>query len=133
MLGDEDFIINRGSLDILYILEDGPKSFDEFKPQLKLSPNTIVSRLRTAQSLGIIEQKLIGETKGRSKIKYDLTKKGEKILEASGDIKNRYLELKKEINELRKGIKNKDSEIEKLLLSLREPLRQILKSNPNQK
>jgi len=142
MLGEdiEDFILNKGSLDIIYILANGPKSFDELKRLLKLSPNTILSRVREAQTLGIIEQKLLEETKGksidemkgRSKIKYVLTKRGEKILEVSEGVKNRYLDLKKEIHGLQMNIRKKDSEIKSLLFPLQKPVAQILKSNLNQ-
>ena len=128
-IGDEDFILKKGSLDILYMLADGPKSFYEFKTPLKLSPNTIVLRLKAEKTLGIIEQ-LLEETKGRSRIKYRLAKRGKMILNFSGRIRNRYLELKKEINDLEMKKREKEFELQKLLLSLQEPVAQILKSNP---
>jgi DNA-binding HxlR family transcriptional regulator len=115
----QDFIVRKGGIDIIFMLSNGLKSFDEFKP-LKLSPNTILLRLREAQSLGIIEQKLLGGMKGRPKIKYALTGRGGKVLEASKDIKNRYLELNEEVNRLKMEIRKKESEIQTLLFSLQK-------------
>lgn len=113
----QDFLERKGGLDILYKLAEGKKSFNELE-SLNLSPNTILSRLREAQALGLIEEKLLRQKEGRSKIKYTLTKKGKKIIEACKSIKKDYLKLREEINNLEEKTRKKEEEIKTLLSSL---------------
>jgi len=113
----QEFLEKRGSLDILFNLAEEEKSFNELE-SLSLSPNTVLSRLREAQTLGLIEEKLLRQKEGRSKIKYGLTKKGKEITDTSKTIKKDYLKLREEINKLEEEIRKKEEEIKTLLSSL---------------
>jgi len=113
----QEFLKKRGSIDILFNLAEEEKSFNELE-SLNLSPNTVLSRLREAQTLGLIEEKLLRQKEGRSKIKYALTKKGKEIMDASKTIKKDYLKLREEINKLEEETRKKEEEIKTLLSSL---------------
>ncbi len=58
-MDERNFIQKKGSIDILLQLEESPKSFNELEEALKLSPNTILSRLREAQKLGLVKEDLL--------------------------------------------------------------------------
>jgi len=117
-----EFMRKKGSIEILCELEDGGKSFNEFK--LDISPNTLSSRLKEALDLGLIEQRICRE--GRTKVKYYLTDRGKELLKAIKSIKDNYFRLKEdvkrleeEINKKKEEIKRKKEELEKLVSSLK--------------
>jgi len=113
------YIQRKGSIDLLFELENMPKSFNELEETLRFSPNTILSRLREAQRLGLIKEELFREKSGRARIKYKLTDKGKNLLKELKKIKNKYLELVKEISTIEKAKKKKEAELEELISSLK--------------
>jgi DNA-binding HxlR family transcriptional regulator len=117
----QEFLEKRGSIDILFNLAEEEKSFNELE-SLNLSPNTVLSRLREAQALNLIEEKLLRQKEGRSKIKYVLTKKGKEIMDVSKSFKKDYLKLREEINGLEENIRKKEEEIKTLLSSMQRSL-----------
>ena len=112
-----DFLGSKGAFDILFELGKKERSFNELEKMLNLSPNTVLARIREAQDLGLVEEKLFGGN-GRSKIKYVLTKRGRDVLEAANSFKKDYLRLREKIDELEEERKEKEREIKELLSSL---------------
>ena len=111
------FLEKKGSLDILYKLKESPKSFNELEESIGMSPNTILARLREAQKFGMVEEKLIREKEGRSKIKYALTKKGYDVSDNFRNIANKYMHLREEIQELEGEKRSKEKEMKEILSS----------------
>ena len=73
-------IIDRKYLaDVILALKQKPKSFNELLKELKTSPDTIGRRIKDLAKYGVIEPTII-TVKERSRIKYQLTKKGREIL-----------------------------------------------------
>lgn len=112
-------IMSKGLLDMLIILEDGEKSFTELKG-MKMSPNTVLSRLREAQRMGLVDQKLFKIKGRRSRIKYALTKEGEETLQMYHSIRERYKQLNVELQSLKEEVKKKEKEMKYLLSSSSE-------------
>ncbi|WXG43073.1 MAG: winged helix-turn-helix transcriptional regulator [Promethearchaeati archaeon SRVP18_Atabeyarchaeia-1] len=107
--------IQKGMVDLLAMLGDGAKSFSELK-KLNLSPSTLLKRIREAQQRGMVKEKL--DPRGRKKptIKYELTDQGKKTLKQFESIIDRYQELKLELDDLVRKQREKEKEIEYLLL-----------------
>jgi len=118
-MDEKAYLQRKGSIDLLFELENMPKSFNELEETLRFSPNTILSRLREAQRLGLIKEELFREKSGRARIKYKLTDKGKNLLKELKKIKNKYLELVKEISTIEKAKKKKEAELEELISSLK--------------
>lgn len=59
MVGILEFLDAKGSLDVLFQLANREKSFNELKEVFTLSPNTVLDRLREAQSLDLIKEELL--------------------------------------------------------------------------
>ena len=113
---EDEFLRRKGSIEVLCELEEGGKSFNEFR--LDISPNTLSSRLKEALDLGLIEQRICREE--RTKVKYYLTDKGKELLKAIKSIKDNYFRLKEDVKRLEEEIKRKKKELEKLVSSLCE-------------
>jgi len=126
----QSFLEKKGGLDIFFMLAHGPKTFDELQ-SLNLSPNTILWRLREARTLDIVEQRLMSVERGRSKIKYHLTKRGEEILKVSMPIKKDYIGLREEINRLEEEIRKREDKIKNLLFPLQKLVARITTSKSN--
>ena len=109
-------IASKGLLDILMALEGGEKSFTELKA-LKFSPNTILLRLREAQKMDLVDQRLFEIEGRRPRIKYALTKEGKEMLQIYQSIRGRYKELNAELQSLKKEVKKKEKEMKYLLSS----------------
>jgi len=109
----------KGLLDVLMMLETGEKSFTELKT-LDLSPNTILSRLREAQMKGLVEQKLFPRKGRKPRIKYVLTKEGKEVLKMYESIRERYTELRAELQNLQEEVRKKEKEMKYLLSSSTE-------------
>lgn len=112
------FFEKKGSIDILHFLET-PRSFSELEEATSMSPNTVSSRLREAQKLGFVEEKLMGKTNDRFRAKYVLTKKGRKMIKSSKKTVIKYMQLRSKIQDLEQKRKEKEKEMEKLLSSLK--------------
>lgn len=109
----------KGLLDVLMMLETGEKSFTELKT-LDLSPNTVLSRLREAQKKGLVDQKLFPRKGRKPRIKYILTEEGEKVLKMYESIRERYTELRAELQNLQEEARKKEKEMKYLLSSSTE-------------
>lgn len=107
--------ILKGMIEIPMDLRDGAKSFNDLR-RLKLSPNTILARLREAQEQGLVKQKLYPCKGKKAKIKYDLTDEGKLMLTSYESIIDRYIELRKELDELENKLREKEKEMKYLLL-----------------
>lgn len=111
------FLEAKGSLDILFKLAEKEKSFNELEEALGLSPNTVLLRLREAQSLELIKEELFKDS-GRSKIKYTLTDTGKELLNSLKTVKEDYLNLRKDVGKLEEEKRQKETEIRELLSSV---------------
>lgn len=109
----------KGLLDVLMMLETGEKSFTELKA-LDLSPNTVLSRLREVQEKGLVDQKLFPRKGRKSRIKYVLTKDGEEVLKTYASIREKYTELRVELQNLQEEVRKKEKEMKYLLSSAKE-------------
>jgi len=119
MSGMESKSAPKGLLDMLMMLEEGAKSFTELKA-LDLSPNTVLARLREAQKRGLVDQKLFPRKGKKPRIKYVLTKEGEYVLKMYESIRERYTELKAELQSLQEEVRKKEKEMKYLLSSAKE-------------
>jgi DNA-binding HxlR family transcriptional regulator len=106
----------KGLLDVLMALEKNEKSFTELK-SLDLSPNTLLARLREAQEKGLIVQELAPVKGKRPRIKYKLTKEGRDTLQKYASVREKYTELKMELQQLQEEVRKKEKELKYLLLS----------------
>jgi DNA-binding HxlR family transcriptional regulator len=104
-------------IEILVDLKDGAKSFNDLR-RLHFSPSTILARLREAQAQGLVNQSLCSckGKKTRARIKYDLTNEGKVMLKSYESIIDRYIELRKELDELESTLREKEKQMKYLLL-----------------
>ena len=105
----------RGMLDVLMALKDEAKSFNDLRT-LRLSPNTILARIREAQEQGLVHQKLHPRTGRKPRIRYELTKQGRDMLKQYSLIIDDYVKLKQEFDELEKRAQEKEKDMRYLLL-----------------
>ncbi len=105
----------KGLLDVLMALEENEKSFTELK-SLNLSPNTLLSRLREAQTKGLVVQELVPVKGKRARIKYKLTEDGKDTLKMYASVREKYVELKMELQQLQEEVRKKEKELKYLLL-----------------
>ncbi len=110
------FLAERGALDILFRLAEKPLGFNELKDSINISPNTLLTRIKEATALGLIEETLV-RTERRSLIKYKLTNTGKKTIDELGSIKKKYLELKAELDKIKNSENEKERELEEILSS----------------
>lgn len=114
-IDEKEFIRKKGSLDILFQLDKVPKSFSELEEVLRLSPNTLASRLKEARKPTLIKEELTREN-GRAKIKYVLTEKSKKVVKKFESIRKEYEKIQKEIAGLEEQLKEKEELLRKLLV-----------------
>lgn len=69
------YLYKRHFVDILLLLNQSPKSFNELLKTLNAYPDTLNRRLKEMQSLNLITQAEID-----GKVKYVLTDKGKKLI-----------------------------------------------------
>ena len=106
----------RGLFEVLLILRDGRRTFLELKRIAHMSPSTVLKRLRESQENGWVKQDLTAEKARRPKIKYSLTAEGRDLLDDYKSIIDKYVELKTELDELEKALRDKEKQIKYLLL-----------------
>ena len=87
------FKFKKHFIEILLLLEESPKSFNELLRILNAYPDTLNRRLKELQSLGLIVQ-----FRERDRIKYKLTDKGLRLLA----LLKRLIEIVEEINSILK-------------------------------
>lgn len=117
MVSKQHLVTNpKGLLDVLMALEGSEKSFTELK-NLGLSPNTLLARVREAEAKDLITQELVPVEGKRAKIKYKLTKEGKDTLQMYASVREKYTELKMELQRLQEEARKKEKEL-KYLLSL---------------
>lgn len=104
----------KGLLDVLMALEEDEKSFTELK-SLNLSPNTLLARLREAQAKGLVLQELVPVKCKRARIKYKLTEEGKDALKMYASVREKYKELKMELQQLQEEVRKKEKELKYLL------------------
>jgi len=92
------FIGKRGSIEVLLELSKEPRSFNELK-KLRLSPNTVLARLREAQKLGLAEVVPVSSEK-RTLVKYDLSKEGQALVSKFDIAVTQYTKLQGQLKEL---------------------------------
>jgi len=107
---------SKGLLDVLMALEENEKSFTELR-SLGLSPNTLLARLREAQAKGLVLQELVPVKGKRPRIKYKLTREGKDTLKMYASVREKYTELKMELQQLQEEVRKKEKELKYLLLS----------------
>lgn len=98
MVDYSSFVKKRGSLEILLELREEKKSFNELK-NLDLSPNTILTRLREAQRMGLVDVLPISSEK-RTRICYELSKDGTNLISKFDVAVAHYETLQKQLKEL---------------------------------
>ncbi len=113
----KNFLSERGALDLLFSLSNDPLGFNELKERINISPNTLLTRIKEAAKLGLVEETLV-RTERRSLIKYTITKDGKKELESLKSIKDRYEKLNKLLKEQDEKKNNIQKEITELLSSI---------------
>lgn len=104
----------KGLLDVLIALEESERSFTEMK-SLNLSPNTLLARLREAMAKGLVSQELVPIKGKRPRIKYRLTKEGKDTLKMYASVREKYTELKMELQQLQEEVRKKEKELKYLL------------------
>lgn len=111
------FLLERGGLDLLFLLSNSPLGFNELKGKIRISPNTLLIRIKNATKLGLVAETLV-KTNRRSLIKYTLTKDGQKELNSLKNIKRKYEKLKELLNEQEEKKRDTETEIKELLSSI---------------
>ena len=114
-MDQDEFLKKKGAADLMFEISEGPKTFNELVDLIRLGPNTVLSRLREAQSLGLVEERLERKESGRPSISYAITHAGKKAIEPLISIRINYIKLKKELNELKEREKEKEAKITQLL------------------
>ena len=105
-------------LDLLLTLNGGSKTFNELK-NLNMSPNTVLARLRNAQTNGWVKDELVRHKDTKSKIAYSLTKEGESAVLKYHFILPQYNELRKELKNLQRKVKEKEKKVRYILSSVK--------------
>jgi DNA-binding HxlR family transcriptional regulator len=111
--------LGEGFVEVLLALEHGARSFVELK-SLDMSPTTVLKRLREAQKMGYVGQRLVAQEGGRSRIKYGLTTKGRRVARVYAPIRGRYSHLREELGQLEHALHEKRSEMKFLLASTKQ-------------
>ena len=115
--GEEPILIHKGLLDVLLTLNECPRTFTELKEVIRMSPTTILHRLRESQVRGWVNQGL-SPVKGRKpRIDYVLTEDGLHLLKQCSMIVSRYVELREELIGLETAMAETEGKVKHLLLS----------------
>jgi len=115
----DSIVLKEGTFDLMLRLNEEPKSFIELK-EGRISPNTVLSRLRILQKLQLVETKLFEVKKDRrARIKYTLTGNGKKLMKRYMPIKPNYLQIRDAMNKLENQIDEQKEAIKLLLTSMK--------------
>jgi len=115
----DNIVLKEGTFDLMLRLNEEPKSFIELK-EGRISPNTVLSRLRILQKLQLVETKLFEVKKDqRARIKYTLTDNGKKLMKRYMPIKPNYLQIRDAMNKLENQIDEQKEAIKLLLTSMK--------------
>ena len=115
-LGLENSIVQKGLLDVLLELQEGGKTFSELKNAIRISPNTVLKRLRELERNGCVLQILFQDEGKRRKIRYVLTEEGMGALSQYASVVERYSRLREKLDRLRGVTRTTEKEIKYLLL-----------------
>ena len=118
-LASKKWLFERGGALLLIRLSEKDMSFNELKTAMKLSPNTVLSRLREATRIGIVEEKLV-KTEKRSLIKYTLTKEGRAFFDDLRDFKKHFIIVNEELDKIKEEEKKKEAQLNEVLSSLQK-------------
>lgn len=110
-------LFERGGALLIIRLSEKDMSFNELKAAMKLSPNTILSRLRESTRIGLAEERLI-KTGKRALIRYTLTKEGRTFFSELKDFKKHFIIVSDELDEIKNKEKEKETQMNELLSSL---------------
>jgi DNA-binding HxlR family transcriptional regulator len=111
------FVAQRGFMEVLFGLENGHKGFNDLKT-LGLAPNTVLSRLRQAQRLGLVENRLDTKRASRARITYALTPRGRQFVGRFASVKGRFMRLQTELESLEKNRRTTENHMKFLLSSV---------------
>jgi len=115
----DNIVLKEGTFDLMLRLSEEPKSFIELKGG-RISPNTVLSRLRMLQKLQLVETKLVEVNKDkRARIKYTLTGNGKKVMKRYLPIKSNYLQIRAAMSNLENQIYEQKDAIKLLLSSIK--------------
>ncbi|MDI6859687.1 MAG: winged helix-turn-helix transcriptional regulator [Methanocellales archaeon] len=74
-----DVLCSKYFCDILITLKQGPKSYNEIKSKLKISPHTLNRRIKELTDYELIKPILV-RVEGENRIKYEITDRGKEAL-----------------------------------------------------
>jgi DNA-binding HxlR family transcriptional regulator len=116
----EDYLCKTGSVELLYALAEGEMSFVELKYRVMVSPSTLSARLREGIMLRLIEQvPMQGSFDSlRMHVRYRLTDWGREIVRRLEKIKDEFLRIRKEIEDLKFKLNKKKRDLTVLIHSL---------------
>lgn len=127
----DDFLKKKGAVDLMFEVSEGPKTFNELVYLIRLGPNTVLSRLREAQTLGLVEEKLTRKEKGRSSISYKITEAGKRKMKDLEIIKKDYIKLREELKKMKAEEKEKERKINSILSTAKNSINLSIGSNNN--
>jgi DNA-binding HxlR family transcriptional regulator len=79
--GEGGYLTKKGTVKILSVLKDGPKSFGELNEAINVSDNTLTQRLNEGEDWNVIERCPVETKSGRETLGYGLTERGKEISE----------------------------------------------------
>lgn len=114
---EKPILVRKGLLDVLLTLNGGRKTFAELKEVIRMSPTTILRRLRELQDRGWVDQGLSPVRGRKPRIDYVLTEDGLRLLKHCSSIVDRYVQLREELVGLERAASKTEDKVKHLLLS----------------
>ena len=114
-MDQNEFLEKKGAADLMFELSESPKTFNELVESLDLGPNTVLSRLREAQKLGLVEEKLTRKESGRPSISYEITETGKKKIKDLEIIKKDYIKLRDKLKKMKSEERETEEKINTIL------------------
>jgi DNA-binding HxlR family transcriptional regulator len=108
---------HKGLLDVLLALKEGRKTFGELKSILRMSPTTVLRRVRESQDHGWVEQGISPVRGQKPRIDYALTEDGLRLFMQCSSIVDRYVQLREELANLHRNAFETEKKMKMLLLS----------------
>jgi DNA-binding HxlR family transcriptional regulator len=91
-----DLLSHRYLCNVLLELRQSPKSFNEIKERLGISPHTLNRRIKELLKYNLIEAIVVQE-KGENRIKYRLTSKAKEIIPLAEEFINLSIKISEKI------------------------------------
>ena len=114
---EKPILVRKGLLDVLLTLNGGRKTFADLKEVIRMSPTTILRRLRELQDRGWVDQGLLPVRGRKPRIDYVLTEDGLRLLKHCSSIVDRYVQLREELVGLERAASKTEDKVKHLLLS----------------